>query len=105
PLIAEEPTRDWIEPATGHRITLQFKIRGEGVGPNFSRRGRSKLLTQIQLLLRVMSPLLLPTPVPAIHHVVNLPATLRSEFSRHAPSLTPSRHLCQCLGLTRMALR
>src|SRR5437867_10757412 len=47
-----------------------------------------------------MSPLLLPTPVPAIHHVVNRPGILHSEFSRHAPSLTPTRHLCQCLGLT-----
>src|SRR5437867_8664820 len=39
-------------------------------------------------------------PVPAVHQVVNRPGILHSEFSRHAPSLTPTRHLCQCLGLT-----
>src|SRR2546425_7040322 len=35
-------------------------------------------------------------PFRAVHHVVNRPGILHSEFSRHAPS----RHLCQCLGLT-----
>ena len=42
-------------------------------------------------------------PVPAVHQVVNRPGRpeiLHSEFSRHAPSHAPTRHLCQCLGLT-----
>jgi hypothetical protein len=39
-------------------------------------------------------------PVPAVHQVANRPRIMRSEFSRHVPSLTPTRHLCQCLGLT-----
>src|SRR2546425_5311338 len=42
-------------------------------------------------------------PVPAVHQVVNRPGILHSEFSRHAPSLTPTRHLrnsfCTMCGL------
>src|SRR5438309_1486589 len=71
------------------------------------RRGRSKLLTQIRWpkVSRKARPVCVVlengfAPVPAVHQVVNRPGILHSEFSPHAPSLTPSRHLCQCLGLT-----